>query len=87
MLTPSLNEVTLLPSRRKASGRLSRRFIYDASVSKETISRIKDQIVEVMVEWQNRPLRRVYPVIFMDAVHFKIRDGQVANRPIYVAIG
>jgi putative transposase len=35
----------------------------------------------------NRPLDRVYPVIFIDAVHVKIRDGQVANRPIYVAIG
>jgi putative transposase len=40
-----------------------------------------------MTDWQNRPLDRVYPVIFIDAVHVKIRDGQVANRPVYVAIG
>src|SRR5260370_34169683 len=40
-----------------------------------------------MVEWENRPLDRVYPVIFIDPIHVKIREGQVANRPIYVAIG
>ena len=40
-----------------------------------------------MTEWQNRPLDRVYPVVFIDAIHVKIRDGQVTNRPIYVAIG
>jgi putative transposase len=38
-------------------------------------------------EWQNRPLDAVYPVVFIDAIHVKIREGQVANRPIYVAIG
>jgi transposase-like protein len=40
-----------------------------------------------MTAWQNRPLDRVYPVIFIDAIVVKIREGQVANRPIYVAIG
>ena len=40
-----------------------------------------------MIEWQNRPLDRVYPVVFIDAIHVKIREGQVANRPIYVAVG
>ncbi len=40
-----------------------------------------------MTDWCNRPLDHVYPVVFIDAVHVKIRDGQVANRPIYVAIG
>lgn len=39
-----------------------------------------------MAEWQNRPLDLVYPVIFLDAVHVKIRDGKVANRPIYLAL-
>jgi transposase-like protein len=39
-----------------------------------------------MAEWQNRPLDTIYPVIFVDAIHVKIRDGQVANRPIYVAL-
>jgi putative transposase len=61
--------------------------IYGAEVSKETISRITDRVLEGMGEWQNRPLDRVYPVIFIDAIVVKIREGQVANRPIYVALG
>ncbi|WP_203949947.1 IS256 family transposase [Planotetraspora thailandica] len=60
--------------------------VYGAEVSKQTISTITDKVVEGMVEWQNRPLDPVYPVVFIDAIHVKIRDGQVANRPIYVAL-
>jgi hypothetical protein len=40
-----------------------------------------------MAEWCNRPLEPVYPVVSIDAIHVKIRDGQVTNRPVYVAIG
>ena len=40
-----------------------------------------------MSEWQNRPLDPVYPVLFIDAIHLKVRDGQVTNRPFYVVIG
>jgi transposase-like protein len=61
--------------------------IYGAKVSKETVTRITDAVMEGMTAWQNRPLDRVYPVIFIDAIVVKIREGQVANRPIYVAIG
>jgi transposase-like protein len=60
--------------------------VYGAEVSRQTISTITDKVVEGMTEWQNRPLDAVYPVIFLDAVHVKIRDGKVANRPIYVAL-
>lgn len=60
--------------------------VYGAEVSRQTISTITDKVIEGMTEWQNRPLDCVYPVIFIDAVHVKIRDGQVANRPIYVAL-
>jgi len=60
--------------------------VYGAEVSRQTISTITDKVVEGMIEWQNRPLDAVYPVIFIDAIHVKIRDGQVANRPIYVAL-
>ncbi len=55
-------------------------------MSRQTISTITDKVVEGMVEWQNRRLDPVYPVIFIDAIHIKIRDGQVANGPIYVAL-
>jgi transposase-like protein len=60
--------------------------IYGAEVSKQTISTITDQVMEGMAEWQNRPLDRVYPVLFVDAINVKIRDGKVANRPIYVVM-
>lgn len=61
--------------------------IYDTDISRDTISRITDAVVEDMLAWQNRPLDAVYPVILIDAIVVKIRDGQVANRPIYVAMG
>jgi putative transposase len=60
--------------------------VYGAQVSRQTISTITDKVMEGMAEWQNRPLDPVYPVIFLDAVHVKIRDGKVANRPIYMAL-
>jgi hypothetical protein len=55
-------------------------------VSKQTISTITDKVMDGMAERQNRPLDPVYPVIFIDCVHVKVRDGQVANRPVYVAL-
>jgi Transposase, Mutator family len=61
--------------------------IYGTEISRDTISRITDAVVEDLLAWQNRPLDRVYPVLLIDAIVVKIRDGQVANRPIYVAMG
>jgi len=60
--------------------------VYGAEVSRQTISTITDKVVEGMAEWQNRPLDPVYPVVFIDAINVKIRDGKVANRPIYVGL-
>jgi len=61
--------------------------IYGADVSKDTISRVTDAVNTEVAEWQHRPLDKLYPVIFIDAIVVKIRDGAVANRPIYVALG
>jgi transposase-like protein len=71
------------------TGEISAHFaeIYGASVSKETISRITDKVIEEMQSWQQRPLDEVYAAVFIDAIMVKVRDGQVANRPIYAAIG
>src|ERR1700691_5937051 len=71
------------------TGEISAHFaeIYGASVSKETVSRITDKVIEEMQAWQNRPLGEVYAAVFIDAIVVKIRDGQVANRPVYAAIG
>jgi putative transposase len=63
------------------------REMYDVEVSPDLISRVTDAVVEELQEWQARPLDRVYPVVFIDALMVKIRDGVVANRPVYLAIG
>lgn len=61
--------------------------MYGAEVSKDTISRITEAVVEELQAWQSRPLDRVYPVVFIDAIHVKIRDGKVCNRPVYTVVG
>ena len=61
--------------------------VYSTDISRETISKITDRVLAELAEWQTRPLDRVYPVVFIDAIVVKIRDGQVANRPVYAAIG
>ncbi len=61
--------------------------IYGTEVSRETISKITDQIVEEMVAWQSRPLDPLYAVLLIDCLVIKVRGSQVANRPVYVAIG
>jgi transposase-like protein len=61
--------------------------IYGSRLSRATISKITDGIVEEMKAWQNRPLDPIYPVLIIDCVVIKVRDSQVANRPVYVVIG
>ena len=85
-----IDEIVLsLTARGLTTGEVSAHFaeVYGAKVSKDTISKITEKVVEEMTEWRNRPLDRVYPVIFIDAIVVKVRDGQVVNRPIYVVIG
>jgi putative transposase len=60
--------------------------VYGANVSKQTISTITDQVMDGMAEWQSRPLDPIYPVVFVDAINVKVRNDQVANRPVYVAL-
>src|SRR6201982_2971491 len=61
--------------------------VYGAEVSKQTITAITDRVMEGLADWQSRPLDPVYAVIFIDAINVKIREGQVANRPVYLALG
>jgi transposase-like protein len=63
------------------------REMYDVDVSPDLISRVTDAVLDELQEWQSRPLDRGYPVVFIDALMVKIRDGVVANRPVYLAIG
>jgi transposase-like protein len=60
--------------------------VYGAEVSRDTISNITDRVLAEMADWQSRPLDPIYPVLFIDEIHVKIRDGKVANRPIYTAV-
>ena len=71
------------------TGEISAHFaeIYGASVPKETVSRITDKVIAEMNDWTSRPLDAIYAAVFIDAIHVKVRDGQVANRPVYAAIG
>jgi len=85
-----VDEIVLsLSAKGLTTGEIAAHFaeVFGARVSKDTISRITEKVIGEMTEWQNRPLDRVYPVVFIDAIHVKIRDGQVTNRPVYVAIG
>ncbi len=63
------------------------REMYDVDVSPDLISRVTDGVLEELQEWQSRPLDRVCPVIFIDALMIKVGDGVVTNRPACLAIG
>ncbi len=62
--------------------------IYDFDISDGTITAITDRIIPAIKEWQNRPLDTVYPVIWLDAIHFKVRqDGVVKSKAVYSILG
>ncbi len=61
--------------------------VYGAEISRDFVSKVTDAVNDELVAWRNRPLDRVYPVVFIDAIVVKIRDGAVANRPVYVVVG
>jgi transposase-like protein len=85
-----IDEVVLsLTARGLTTGEIAAHFddVYGATVSRDTISRITEKVSEEMGEWANRPLDRVYPVVFIDAIHVKVRDGQVRNKPFYIVLG
>ncbi|MGE4656386.1 transposase [Bifidobacterium longum subsp. suis] len=87
---PGVGEVVLsLYVRGLTTGEISAHFqeIYGADVSRETVSRITERVVAEKDEWCSRPLDRVYAAVSIDATVVKVRDGQVANRAFYVAVG
>jgi putative transposase len=71
------------------TGEISAHFaeIYGVSVSSTVISTITDKVVEEQQSWSSRPLASHYVAVFVDAIHIKVRDGAVTNRPFYAAIG
>lgn len=71
------------------TGEISAHFaeIYGVSVSSTVVSTITDKVLEEQQAWSSRPLQSHYVAVFVDAIHVKVRDGAVANRPFYAAIG
>ena len=62
--------------------------MYGLSVSDGTLNSITDRIIPAIRQWQNRPLERLYPIIWMDAMHFKIREeGKVITKAVYTVLG
>ena len=64
------------------------RELYDIEISDNTISMITDKILPIVKEWQERPLEEIYAVVFMDAIHYHVRnEGRIVKRAVYIAIG
>lgn len=62
--------------------------LYGIELSAEMVSKITDRLLPEIKEWQSRPLNPVYPFIFMDCIHYKIReDGRILSRAAYVVMG
>jgi putative transposase len=62
--------------------------MYGTEVSSGFISTVTEGVMEEVVAWQNRPLDSVYPIVYMDCIHVKVRDGgAVKNKAVYLALG
>lgn len=62
--------------------------LYGIEVSPTMISNVTNKLIPLIKEWQNRPLQGVYAVVFMDAIHFKVKqDGAIVNKAAYMVIG
>ena len=62
--------------------------LYDVDISAETVSNITSRIIPLVSEWQNRPLEKTYSFVFMDAIHYKVReDKQIVVKAAYVVLG
>ena len=62
--------------------------IYGVDISANTVSKITDKIIPLITEWQSRPLERVYPIVYLDAIHFKVRkDNRIINKAAYSVLG
>lgn len=62
--------------------------LYDVDISADTVSNITNRIMPLVTEWQNRPLEKTYSFVFMDAIHYKVReDKQIVVKAAYVVLG
>ena len=64
------------------------RDIYGIDVSPSMVSKITDKIMPTVTKWQSRPLDKIYPIVYLDAIHFKVRkDNKVVNKAAYSVLG
>jgi len=64
------------------------REIYGVEISADMVSSITDKVMPLVKEWQIRPLAEVYPIVYLDAVHFKVRDsGKIVSKAAYIILG
>lgn len=64
------------------------RDIYGIEISADLVSKITDKVMPMLTEWQGRPLERIYPIVFLDAIHFKVRkDNRIVNKAAYSVLG
>lgn len=62
--------------------------LYGIEVSPTMVSKVTDKIMPLVAEWQSRPLERVYPIVFLDAIHFKVRkENRIVNKAAYSVLG
>ncbi len=62
--------------------------LYDVDISPELVSKISEKIMPEVTAWQNRPLEAVYPFVFLDAIHYKVKENhQYQTKAAYVVLG
>lgn len=62
--------------------------LYDVEISPELVSKISDKIMPDVTAWQNRPLEAIYPFVFMDAIHYKVKENhRYVTKAAYVVLG
>ncbi len=62
--------------------------MYDADVSLALISKVTDAVIDQVVEWQNRPLDAIYPIVYLDCIVLKVQhDSWVINKAVFLALG
>lgn len=62
--------------------------LYGITLSPSMISKITDKVIATATEWQNRMLDEIYPIVYLDAMYFKVRsNGKIVNKAVYICLG
>lgn len=62
--------------------------LYGITISPSMVSKITDKVIAIATEWQNRMLDKIYPIVYLDAMYFKVRsNGKIVNKAVYICLG